>query len=290
MICGYLAYLKVVDRPMTPATPTDTGTEMETVTSADGTEIAYERTGSGSPLVLVHGVVCDHGVWDARGLRSPLAEQFTVYAMDRRGHGESGDGDPYEIERVFEDVVAVVEAIDEPVTLFGHSSGGLYALGAARRTDNVRQVVLYEPFVPRGDEETEQTIREAITLLEEGKPEEALVLLLREGAHFSPEEMDFIRSVPYWEKQVKLMQTVPLEFQALSEYEFDPDQFVEMTTPTLLLSGSESPHQYKEEIDLLDDTLPNSRVVTIDGVGHIVTANGPERFIDEILGFVQESN
>lgn len=259
---------------------------METVTSADGAEIAFERTGSGSPLVLVHGAVTDHRVWEARELRAPLADQFTVYAMDRRGHGESGGDDPYAIARVFEDVVAVVEAIDEPVTLFGHSTGGLYALGAARRTDNVRQVVLYDPFVPSGDEKTEQTIMEAITLLEKGKPEEALVLLLRDGAHFSPEEMDLVRSAPYWQEQVKLMQTGPLEFQALAEYEFDPDQFAQMTTPTLLLSGSESYHSYKEAIEVLDDTLPNSHVATIDGSGHLLTsATARRQFIDEIIDF-----
>ncbi|MFD1562175.1 alpha/beta fold hydrolase [Haloarchaeobius amylolyticus] len=58
-------------------------------------------------------------MWDALELRSPLAEHFTVYAMDRRGHGESGDNELYEIERVFEDVVAVVDVIGEPVTLLG---------------------------------------------------------------------------------------------------------------------------------------------------------------------------
>lgn len=264
---------------------------METVTSADGTEIAYERTGSGSPLVLVHGAVCDHGVWEARGLRSPLVDHFTVYAMDRRGHGESGGDESYEIKRVFEDVVAVVEAIGEPVTLFGHSSGGLYALETARRTDNIRELVLYEPFVPSGDEEAEQTVMEAITLLAEGKPEEALELFLRELAHFSPEEMELVRSVPYWQEQVKLMQTVPLEFQALSEYEFDPEQFEQVTTPILLLTGSESFESFKEAIEVLDDTLPNCTVATIDESGHLLkTATAREQFVNELLGFIGGSN
>ncbi|WP_157533201.1 alpha/beta fold hydrolase [Haloferax profundi] len=68
---------------------------METVRSADGTEIAFHRSGSGSPIVMVHGTVSDHRVWNAMEIQSPLEEQFTVYAMDRRGHGESGNGDPH---------------------------------------------------------------------------------------------------------------------------------------------------------------------------------------------------
>ena len=76
---------------MAETTSPDAGTELETVTSADGTPIAFERTGSGPPLVLVHGGACDHRFWDLSDVRSAFAERYTVYAMDCRGVGESGD-------------------------------------------------------------------------------------------------------------------------------------------------------------------------------------------------------
>lgn len=95
---------------------------METVTSADGTKIAFERTGSGPPLVLVHGATRDHRVWELSDVRPSLAEDTTVYAVDRRGRGGSGDTKEYELEREFEDMAAVVESIDEPATLLGHSA------------------------------------------------------------------------------------------------------------------------------------------------------------------------
>lgn len=278
-----------VNPPMSEATPPDAGKEMETVTSADGTEIAYKQTGSGSPLVLVHGAVSDHRFWDAGELSSLLVEHFTVYAMDRRGHGESDDG-PYEIERIFEDVLAVTEAIDDPVTLLGISSGGLYALEAARRTDDVQGLILYEPAVAVGeDEEVEQAFMEVMALLDDGKEEEALVSFLEEVAHVSPEELDLLRSDSYWQELVKFAHTIPMEIPAVSEYEFDPDQFVRMTTPTLLVGGSESDEQYREGIELLDDALPNSRIATIDG-GHLGVATSPEQFTNELLGFVRGSN
>lgn len=116
---------------------------METITSADGATIAYERSGSGPSLVLVHGATADHTTW-APAL--PLLEEhFTVYAMDRRGRGDSGDADDYALDREAEDVVALVETIDEPVTLLCHSFGGLCALEAAPRTDRLRRLVPYEP-------------------------------------------------------------------------------------------------------------------------------------------------
>jgi len=81
-----------------------------------------------------------------------LEERFTVYAVDRRGRGESGDSDEYAIEREFEDVVSVVDSIREPVNLLGHSYGALCSLEAALLTSNIRKLVLYEPPIPVGVE------------------------------------------------------------------------------------------------------------------------------------------
>ena len=105
------------------------GIEMEHVSSADGTPIAYARTGSGPPLVLVHGSLNDRNAWGA--VLPALAQHHTVYAMDRRGRGESGQPAEHALERQFEDVVAVIEAAGAPVDLIGHSYGAHCALGAA---------------------------------------------------------------------------------------------------------------------------------------------------------------
>jgi pimeloyl-ACP methyl ester carboxylesterase len=111
---------------------------METVTSRDGTPIAYERGGEGPPLVLVHGTTSDHLTWEP--VLPELQKHFTVYAIDRRGRGESGNGGGagYDIEREFEDVVAVIDSIDGPADLFGHSYGAICALEAALRSGQVR--------------------------------------------------------------------------------------------------------------------------------------------------------
>ena len=180
-----------VNHHMAKATPPDSETEMEAVTSADGTEIAFERTGRGPPLVLVHGNACDHRFWDLSDVRPALAEHCTVYAMDCRGVGESGDvqqtksaeptgtsgsGDApeYDLEREFEDVAAVVDAVDEPVTLLGHSYGALLSLEAALRTDNVHRLVLYEPPIRVGDHElySEEVLAEMKRLLDDGENEQ----------------------------------------------------------------------------------------------------------------------
>ena len=122
---------------------------METVTSRDGTPIAYERSDEGPPLILMHGMASTHLTWAF--VLPELQEHFTVYAMDRRGRGESGvgGGTDYSMEREVEDVVAVIDSTDGPVDLLGHSYGAILALEVAlRRTDRVRRLVLYEGRIP----------------------------------------------------------------------------------------------------------------------------------------------
>jgi pimeloyl-ACP methyl ester carboxylesterase len=94
---------------------------LEHVGSNDGTTIVFRRSGAGTRLVLVHGTTGAH--WSFSFLAPVLAERFTVYPVDRRGRGESSDADAHAIEREFEDVAAVVDSLDEPATLFGHSYG-----------------------------------------------------------------------------------------------------------------------------------------------------------------------
>src|SRR5207247_10397477 len=110
------------------------------VVSADGTPIAWFRAGDGPPLLLVHGTTADHTTFRVVG--PLLARQHAVFAMDRRGRGASGDTPPYAIEREFEDVAAVVDAVaalaGRPVDVLGHSYGGRCALRAATPPPNVR--------------------------------------------------------------------------------------------------------------------------------------------------------
>ena len=263
---------------------------METVTSADGTPIAYERTGTGPPLVLVHGTTADHTRWES--VLPALEEHFTVYAIDRRGVGESGDADEYDLDREAEDVVAVVDSIDEPVHLLGHSYGALCALEAALRIDSLRTLVLYEPLFPVGNAElySEDVLAEMEGRLDSGENEQALILLFEEIAELPPAEMDKLRSAPNWPSRVAAAHTVLRESRAENEYEFDPTRFAAVTVPTLLLSGSESPQSLKDATVALDEALPNSRIVVLEGLGHGAINAAPDRFVDEALAFIRESD
>lgn len=277
---------------MADATPPDTGRGMETVQSADGTTIAFDRTGRGPPLVLVPGGGAnDHTRWDAAGVRPAFAEHRTVYAIDGRGLGESGDAAEYELEREFEDVAAVVEAIEEPVTLLGHSSGALLSMEAALRTDNLQGLVLYEPPIVVGehDQNYDEAIAEMEALLDDGDNEQVLVLFLREVAGMPPDEITALRDAPNWQQRVDGAHTLPRAIRGVDEYEFDPARFADLTTPTLLLAGGESPPWLRDGTSALDDALPDSRIVTFDGHGHVAMLTATDRFLDAVLAFTSDS-
>ena len=123
---------------------------METVKSADGTVIAYDRRGDGPPLIVSVGAFCTRQTFVAP---SDLRQRFTVVTYDRRGRGDSGDTEPFAPEREYEDLAAVaVAAGPEPPFLFGHSSGAAIALRAAAAGLAAAGIVAYEAPFP--NEET----------------------------------------------------------------------------------------------------------------------------------------
>ena len=269
----------------------NTQNEMKTVTSEDGTKIAYKITGSGPPLVLLHGSgVSDHRRWEIAGVCPSLAEHFTVYAIDRRGRGMSGDNEEYAFEREIEDVAAVVDSIDEPATLLGHSYGALIALETALRTDDISKLILYEPPISADGQKltSDEVIAEMNDLLDEGKNEQAVILFFREIGGLTPVEIETFQSSPGWQDRINGAHTLPREEQAIAGYKFHPARFAEITVPTLLISGGESPQIYRNATKAVHETLPDSRISVFEGEKHVAMNNVPDRFIDVVLGFARK--
>ena len=116
---------------------------MDQVTSKDGTSIAFDRLGSGPPVILVSGGSVDR--WSNAPLGTLLATDFTVYNYDRRGRGPSGDTPPYAVQREIEDIEAVIGAAGGSAGLYGSSSGAALALEATASGLPVTKLALWEP-------------------------------------------------------------------------------------------------------------------------------------------------
>jgi pimeloyl-ACP methyl ester carboxylesterase len=269
-----------------------THTEIKTtVVSRDGTEIAYWTSGDGPPLVLVHGTPADHTRW--RPLIPYLVPQFTVHAIDRRGRGASGDGPEYRLEREYEDVAAVVDAIavasGEHVDVYGHSHGGFVAFGAATLTQNIRKLVLYEGW-PLPDPSIyalpADAMRRMDQLLAAGDRDGVVETLFRSIQVVSDEDMAALRSAPSWTGRVAAAHTVTREILGETEARLEPEQAAKIRVPVLLVTGEESADPAKSEVGAVAAALPDAQVLVLAGQPHIADILDPKTFAKHLLEFL----
>ena len=260
--------------------------DLLTVFSTDGTPIGVQRSGTGPPLVLVHGAVADHTRWAP--VLPALEQRATVYALDRRGRGASGDSEPYAIEREFEDVAAVIDSIGGPVDVLGHSFGAFCTLEAARLTPNIRTIILYEPPPPGVPGTMPPGVAaEMQRRLQAGDRAGTVSTFLVRVARLPPHELELLQSAPSWPGRVAAAHTILREIQALEALPtLAPERFQAITAPTLLLLGGDSPPLYAENITALHGMLPNNRIAVLPGQQHVAMNTAPELFVREVTGFL----
>jgi pimeloyl-ACP methyl ester carboxylesterase len=257
------------------------------IISTDGSALSCWRSGTGPPLLLVHGTGADHTRWST--ILPALEERWSVYALDRRGRGGSADARSYAIEQEFDDVAATVDAIGEPVDLLGHSYGALCALEAALRTGNIRRLVLYEPAIPipPGTPLTPpEHVATIQTHLDAGDRDGALEVLFRAVVGVPTEQIAGLRSSPVWQSRVAAAHTLARELQAVNRYVFEPERFATLETPTLLLLGGESPRPFTAATHAVNAALPNSQVFVMAGQQHIAMNTAPELFLHGLVQFL----
>ena len=259
---------------------------MESLISNDGTSIGYTRSGAGSPLVLVHGTGAS--LSRLKPVLAALEKRFTVYAIDRRGRGESRESREYALEREFEDVAGLVDAIGGPVDLLGHSFGGICSLEASLLTINLRRLILYEPPIPVPGAEiySPSDVARLEALREAGDREGILAAFFLGYVRVPPKEFAMLRAAPAWPARLAAAPTIPRELRAHEKYRFVAERFAEMRAPTLLLQGGASPGFFRAAIATLHAALPASRVAVLPGQQHVAMDTAPELFLREVLDFL----
>jgi pimeloyl-ACP methyl ester carboxylesterase len=250
--------------------------------SEDGALIAVERSGSGTPLVMVHGA--GSGRWSFDLLRPQLEDGFTVLAPDRRGRGDSSDGGRYAIEREVADVAAVVRDAGPGAVLFGHSFGGLVAAAAAARAEALSALVLYEPPMGGVLATSEWTDR-LEARIDAGEHAGAVTDFLRDVGGYSQAEIEAMRGTAAWEARQAIVRSVIRELRAEHRYELPADELSSIGTPTLLLLGTESPGWARRSVEAYAAAIPGARVASLDGHGHGASASAPEVVAAEIRRF-----
>lgn len=268
-----------------------------TVSSPDGATIAAVRLGvpDGPPLLLIHGAAADHTTF--RVIGPMLASRFDVYAMDRRGRGASGDAAIYAIEREFEDVAAIIEAIAaargvDGVDVFGHSYGGRCALGAALRTSAVRRVISYEgaPAAP-GERYTDTAVARGLAdMAAAGALEELLVTFMTDVVGMTDDEMARYRSDPIWPRRVAAAGTIARELLVeAGDDEAGLDALGAVDVPVLQIQGGDSLPVFVDAVRALDARLVDGRVVVIAGAKHAAHHTHPDAIVAAVTDFLLAS-
>ena len=232
--------------------------------------------------MLVHGA--GSARWSFDAVRPHLEQSFTVIAIDRRGRGDSSDGDEYALEREFEDVAAVVRDAGGGALLAGHSYGGLVAAGAARLLDLPR-LALYEPAMG-GVLSTEGRIERWEDLIAADDRDTVLREFFREIAGYDEAAIAEAEGSPMWEARRRIVPTVPRELRAELAHRFDRAAVAEIAAPTLMLVGSESPDWAVRSVDAYLEAIPHAERVVLDGQGHSANMTAPGLLAAELERFL----
>ena len=254
------------------------------VEAKDGTTIGFDRTGAGPPVVLVCGGSVDRTA--NAELTSLLSSDFTVYNYDRRGRGDSGDTAPYEIEREFEDLDAVIAAAGGSASVYGISSGAVLALKAAGDGLGITKLALYEPpYVPEGERRPPADTAATFTeLVEDGRRDAAVEFFIAEVVGLPPEFVAGARTQPFWEAHEAIAHTLAYDATIMDDYRLRADEFADTKTPTLVLVGGASFPWMAVTAQELADALPDAKRKTLEGQQHNVDANALAPVLVEFFG------
>jgi pimeloyl-ACP methyl ester carboxylesterase len=242
---------------------------METVTSKDGTTIAFERLGSGPPVVLVCGGSVDRTA-DA-AIAQELASHFTVFNYDRRGRGDSGDTLPYAIEREVEDIDAVIGAAGGSAFLWGSSSGAVLALIAAESVPVTKLALWEPPFVPEGvPRPPEDQVSQYETMVAEGRRGDAVEYFMTKVIGMPAEVVAGARTQPWWAATEALAHTLAYDARIMGDYSIPKDLVASVKVPTLVIAGGADFPWMRQTAETLAAALPDGQVRILVGQGHDV--------------------
>ncbi|MEQ9811164.1 MAG: alpha/beta hydrolase [Azospirillaceae bacterium] len=249
----------------------------------------WQSGAEGAPAVLlVHGSAEDHRVFDP--ILTPLGARHRVFAIDRRGHGASGDEGAYALDREAEDIAAAIARIERPVTLVGCGYGALCALETARIGDGIDHLILFEPPIERRADAREADIAgEVARLAAIGQGEMAAELHLRLMAKADDETVDRLKAdAAGWPAFVRAMPVLAREFVTVhGDYRFEAQRFAALDLWITLLIGRETDPLHLASGQVLAAAAPSAIVRWIPGADHAVVRDDPALFAQHLIRAIE---
>src|SRR5216684_21717 len=223
---------------------------MKKVQSADGTTIAFDQLGMGPAVILVGGALEQRAMDSETAQLAPLlAQHFTVFHYDRRGRGDSSDTLPYAVEREVEDIEALINEAGGSAFVFGHSSGAVLALEAARLLPiKITKLAVYEPPFIIDDSRPpvpQDYVAHLNELIAAGRRSEAVEYFMTDAMLVPAEMVTQMRNTPMWPQLEPVAHTIPydgtIRGDTMSGNPSTLRKWASVTVPTLVIVGGASP-------------------------------------------------
>lgn len=249
---------------------------MPTVTSHDGTTIAFDRSGEGPALIFVSGAFHHRHIDPSMPQpAAPPTPRFTMYSYDRRGRGESGDTAPYAVEREVEDIEALIDAAGGSAFVFGHSSGAVLALMAAARGLAIRKLALYEPPFVIDDSRPPlpaDYVAHLNGLIAAGRRGDAVEYFMTAAVGMPAEAVAPMRNTPMMPALEAVAHTLPYDGAIMGDTQSGSTaplkRWSSLELPTLVMDGGASPAWQRDAVQALVDVLPHAQRRTLEGQTH----------------------
>lgn len=252
---------------------------MDTVTSADGTTIAYDRLGSGRPVIVVLGAFNSRA--SHADFAEALAAHFTVFHYDRRGRGDSGDTQPWSMEREVEDIAALATLADEEPVLFGYSSGAALAVKAAAAL-RVGGLAVYD--APLAEEPDTELPARLAALIAEGRRGDA-VEAFQLAIGIPQDVVRQLRGAPFRPGLEAMAHTLVYDTTLTADPSVLAKDAPAVSVPSLVLAGGASGPLMTTSARRLAKALPDATVQVLDDQTHDIV---PEVIVPRLREFFAE--
>jgi pimeloyl-ACP methyl ester carboxylesterase len=257
---------------------------MRTVTSADGTAIAFDQLGAGPPVMMVVGA------FDTRSTTGPLAaalqDRFTIFNYDRRGRGDSGDTPPYSVEREIEDLDALITEAGGSAAVFGYSSGATLALKAAAHGLAITKLALYEPpfLVDESHPRPPADLAEQLAqLISAGRRGDAVELFQTKAVGIPEDVVAQMRHAPFRPALEAIAHTLVYDATIIGDLTLPTELLGSIATPTLVIDGEKTLPVMRDAARAVADALPNGRRSTLADQTHDISPDATAAVVEDFF-------
>jgi pimeloyl-ACP methyl ester carboxylesterase/predicted enzyme related to lactoylglutathione lyase len=251
---------------------------MHSVTSKDGTTIAFDRMGTGPSAILVNGALGSRTDTNQQQLASLLAEHFTVFNYDRRGRGDSDDVQPYAVEREIEDIEALIAKAGGTAYMFGMSSGAILALRAAKHLGSkITRLALYEPPLILDHSRPPlpgDYVKQLNNAIADGDRSKAVEIFMTQAILVPEEYLAPMKADPMWAGMEKVAHTLAYDGMVSREFMAGKPWTIGLwngvTAKTLVITGENSETFFDTTAQKLASDLADAENRVLPGQDHNV--------------------